>query len=48
MGILLFSSCCARFRLDKIIPEFKIASPGDPLETEMCLNFILDNPGPAY
>ena len=34
--------------LIRLFPEFKICSPGDPLETEMCLNFILKNPGPAY
>ena len=34
--------------LIRLFPEFKICSPGDPFETEMCLNFILKNPGPAY
>jgi transketolase len=23
-------------------------SPGDPMETEMCMDFILNNPGPSY
>ena len=34
--------------LIRLFPEFTIASPGDPLETKMCLNYLLDNPGPSY
>lgn len=34
--------------LMRLFPEFTIASPGDPPETEMCLNFLLANPGPSY
>ncbi|MEY2921652.1 MAG: hypothetical protein RL108_261 [Bacteroidota bacterium] len=34
--------------LMRLFPEFVIASPGDPLETEMCLNYLLQNPGPSY
>jgi transketolase len=36
------------FGLMRLFPEFEILSPGDPLETEMCLNYLLDNPGPSY
>jgi transketolase len=36
------------FGLMRLFPEFKILSPGDPIETEMCLNHLLDNPGPSY
>jgi transketolase len=34
--------------LIRLFPEFTIASPGDPFETEMCLDFLLKNPGPSY
>lgn len=34
--------------LIRLFPEFTIASPGDPLETEMCVKYLLDNPGPSY
>jgi transketolase len=34
--------------LMRLFPEFDIVSPGDPMETEMCMDFILNNPGPSY
>ncbi len=34
--------------LMRLFPEFEIASPGDPIETEMCLDYLLRNPGPSY
>jgi transketolase len=34
--------------LMRLFPEFTIAAPGDPLETEMCLNYLLEHPGPSY
>lgn len=34
--------------LIRLFPEFTIASPGDPMETEMCVKYLLDNPGPSY
>jgi transketolase len=34
--------------LIRLFPEFEIASPGDPIETEICLKYLLDNPGPSY
>jgi transketolase len=34
--------------LMRLFPEFTIAAPGDPLETKMCLNYLLDNPSPSY
>jgi transketolase len=36
------------FGLMRLFPEFEILSPGDPKETEMCLNYLIDNPGPSY
>ena len=36
------------YGLIRLFPEFEIASPGDPFETEMCLKYLLDNPGPSY
>jgi transketolase len=36
------------FGLMRLFPEFDIHSPGDPIETEMCLNYLLNNPGPSY
>jgi len=36
------------FGLMRLFPEFVIASPGDPIETEMCLDYLLNNPGPSY
>jgi transketolase len=36
------------FGLMRLFPEFTIASPGDPLETRMCLEYLLHNPGPSY
>ncbi len=34
--------------LMRLFPEFTIASPGDPFETRMCLDYLLNNPGPSY
>jgi transketolase len=34
--------------LIRLFPEFDILCPGDPLETEMCLQYLLNNPGPSY
>jgi transketolase len=34
--------------LMRLFPEFEIASPGDPIETEMCLDYLLKKPGPSY
>lgn len=34
--------------LIRLFPEFTIAAPGDPLETEMCLNYLINNPSPSY
>lgn len=34
--------------LMRLFPEFTIASPGDPIETSMCLDYLLRNPGPSY
>jgi transketolase len=34
--------------LMRLFPEFTIASPGDPIETSMCLDYLLKNPGPSY
>jgi transketolase len=34
--------------LIRLFPEFTIASPGDPIETKLCLNYLLNNPGPSY
>ncbi len=34
--------------LMRLFPEFTIAAPGDPIETKMCLNYLLENPGPSY
>lgn len=34
--------------LMRLFPEFDIVSPGDPMETDMCMDFILNNPGPSY
>jgi transketolase len=36
------------FGLMRLFPEFDILSPGDPVETEMCLDYLLKNPGPSY
>lgn len=36
------------FGLMRLFPEFDILSPGDPIETEMCLHYLLNNPGPSY
>jgi transketolase len=34
--------------LMRLFPEFDIVSPGDPMETEMCMDYILNNKGPSY
>lgn len=34
--------------LMRLFPEFLLAVPGDPIETEMCMKFILENPSPSY
>lgn len=34
--------------LMRLFPEFTIAAPGDPLETRMCLDYLVQNPGPSY
>lgn len=34
--------------LMRLFPEFDILCPGDPLETGMCLEYLLNNPGPSY
>ncbi len=34
--------------LMRLFPEFTILSPGDPSETEMCLDYLLQNPSPSY
>jgi transketolase len=34
--------------LMRLFPEFTIASPGDPIETKMCLTHLLEKPGPSY
>ncbi len=34
--------------LMRLFPEFTILTPGDPIETEKCLRYIVDNPGPSY
>jgi transketolase len=36
------------FGLMRLFPEFDILSPGDPIETEMCMDYLLNNPGPSY
>ena len=34
--------------LMRLFPEFDILSPGDPMEVEMCMDYILNNPCPSY
>lgn len=34
--------------LIRLFPEFKILAPGDPNETEMCLNNLFKSSGPSY
>jgi transketolase len=34
--------------LMRLFPEFTIVCPGDPFETTMCLDYLLENPGPSY
>ncbi len=34
--------------LMRLFPEFTIASPGDPIETKICLDYLLECPGPSY
>ena len=32
----------------RINKNLSILAPSDPMETEMCLNFLVNNPGPSY
>ncbi len=34
--------------LIRLFPEFKILAPGDPLETEACMNYLFSTKGPSY
>ena len=34
--------------LMRLFPEFLIATPGDPIETSACLEYIFRNPSPSY
>jgi len=34
--------------LMRLFPEYTIAAPGDPIETKMCLDYLLKNPSPSY
>ena len=34
--------------LMRLFPEFIIAAPGDPIETENCMKYLLNNPSPSY
>lgn len=34
--------------LMRLFPEFTIVSPGDPIETRVCLDYLIENPGPSY
>lgn len=34
--------------LMRLFPEFTIAAPGDPIETEKCIKYLLTNPSPSY
>ncbi len=34
--------------LMRLFPEYTIAAPGDPIETKMCLDYLLKNPTPSY
>ncbi|HEX3422047.1 MAG TPA: hypothetical protein VHS33_01405 [Sphingomicrobium sp.] len=36
------------YALMRTMPNMTIASPGDPLETRACLNWLVANPGPSY
>ena len=36
------------FGLMRLFPEFLIATPGDPIETSNCLEYIFKNPAPTY
>lgn len=34
--------------LMRLFPEFTLATPGDPIETGKCLEYIIENPSPSY
>jgi transketolase len=34
--------------LMRLFPEMTILSPGDPSQTKLCLDYILENPSPSY
>lgn len=36
------------YALMRTMPNMLIASPGDPIETKACLNYLLKNPQPSY
>lgn len=36
------------YALMRTMPNMLIASPGDPLETKACLNYLVNNPQPSY
>ncbi len=36
------------YAIMRINNNLNILAPSDPIETEMCLNFLIDNPGPSY
>jgi len=36
------------YALMRTMPNMLIAAPGDPLETEACVNFLVNNPQPSY
>ena len=36
------------YALMRTMPNMLIASPGDPIETKACLNFLVNNPQPSY
>jgi len=36
------------YALMRTMPNMLIASPGDPVETNACLNFLVNNPQPSY
>ncbi len=36
------------YAIMRINKNLSILAPSDPMETEMCLNFLVNNPGPSY
>lgn len=36
------------FGLMRLLPEFDLVSPGDPLETQKSMSYLFNNPGPSY